>query len=112
MKRNKTVHNCGPYVVKSHSHQDGTVHLRVYPAFPKYGDDWATTRASGRGGGPGMFTSITLAEELEAFLNQGYAPEAVTRWKALLDHVMNDPEIKAAWGRVMRMLGKPRPEAE
>jgi len=104
VKRNRTVHNSGPYVVKSHSHKDGTVHLRVYPAFPRYGDEWAITRASGKGGGPGMFTSIALADELEAFLNQGYAPEAVTRWAALLDRVVNDPRIKAAWKRVMRMV--------
>jgi hypothetical protein len=116
VKRNRTVHNSGPYVVKSHSLADGTVHLRIYPSFPRYGDEWATSRASGRGGGPGVFTSLTLAEELEAFLNQGYGSDDVAQWKATLDKAMNDPGIKLAWKRVMRMLGNnttaPRSEAQ
>jgi hypothetical protein len=34
-----------------------------------------------QGGGPGLLTNIALAEEMEAFLNQGYDQNDVECWR-------------------------------
>lgn len=53
----------------------------VYPAYPEYGKDWPTTRGEGEGGGPGIFTAMALAKEIEELLNVPYTPEVVLEWK-------------------------------
>jgi hypothetical protein len=106
MKRNRTVHNSGPYVVKSHSQGEGRVYLAVYPAFPKYGEEWPVTRASAEGGGPGVFSCMVLADELQAFLNQGYPEAQVAAWAAMVERVKTDPAIKARWEQAMRSLAQ------
>jgi hypothetical protein len=80
VKRNPFVEKCGPYRVVSLS-CDGsnTVKLVVYPRYGQYGD-WPEQRMAEQGGGPGLFTNISLAEEMEAFLNQRYNANDVECW--------------------------------
>lgn len=84
MKQNKTVKSAGPYHVISHSQGTGIVSLSVFPAFPEYDNDdfkWAESRFNQDGGGPGIFSAIATAEQLEAFLNSVYTPEQIQEWK-------------------------------
>ena len=53
----------GPYVVKSRA--NGTLEVTPrWPDFPVYNDD--------DGGGPGLFSRMQLAHDLEAWLNAIY----------------------------------------
>jgi hypothetical protein len=101
MKKNKFISECGPFEVHSISQDGEGIRLTIYPAFPKYNISakrqlekdidpswaaeprWAMHRYKGEGGGPGVFTAIALAREMEAFLNQNYSAESVEEWKAL-----------------------------
>ena len=103
MKRNSTVHRHGPYVVSSCS-AGGVPYVAVYPAYTSYGDGWVESRAKQHGGGPGMFTSIVLAQELEAFLNQGYDVATIEKWKAELTEARK-PEMRRFERRLKRMFG-------
>jgi len=80
VRSNPFVRKCGPYRVVSVS-CDGTntVKLVIYPRYGHYGD-WPERRMAEQGGGPGLLTNITLAEEMEAFLNQGYSQNDVECW--------------------------------
>ena len=103
MKRNKTVHGHGPFVVVSCS-AGGIPYIAVYPAYTSYGDGWVNSRAEQHGGGPGMFTSIALAQELEAFLNQGYEAGVIEKWKSELAEARK-PEMRRFEKRLKRMFG-------
>jgi len=99
LKINRSVKQAGPYEVVSISQDGQGVRLEVYPAFPEYNISekrrqekdidpcwkkdprWPINRYKGRGGGPGIFTAISLAQEFEKFLNQSYTPEQVDEWK-------------------------------
>ena len=62
MRRPASLRNAGPYVVKSCA--DGTLIVTPdWPRFPKYTDE--------DGGGPGLFSRLALAHDLEAWLNAG-----------------------------------------
>ena len=107
MKQNRYVRKAGPFVVESISQDMRGVRLVVYPAFPLYNlsekdrqagqnkgainpcwqadPRWAVQRLrNGNGGGPGIFSALALAKELERFLNQWYSEEEVKSWKATL----------------------------
>ena len=88
MKQNAFIKKSGPYKVDSFSQIKGGVRLVIYPAFPRYGNDWAITREEGEGGGPGIYTAIALAKTFEEFLNQPYSEEAVRDWKEVIDKVI------------------------
>mgnify|MGYP001582723880 CR=1 FL=1 len=102
MKQNRYIREAGPFVVLCISQDGHGVRMVVYPAFPGYNHTegqqessnlspewtaeprWAIHRARGDGGGPGIFSAIALAKELEAFLNQPYPMQDVDDWKATL----------------------------
>ncbi len=104
MKQDKFIKACGPYKVHSISQDMRGVRLEVFPAFPQYNltakekermgkridswwakdSRWAIHRLNGRGGGPGIFTAIALANAFEKFLNQHYADDDVKSWKDTL----------------------------
>ena len=122
MKRNDFVKKCGPFEVVSISQDGQGVRLLVYPAFPQYnitakrqaekGIDpswvkeprWPLHRYKGEGGGPSIFTAITLASELEKFLNQEYTAEEVDEWKAINAEALKKVREKAnkAFERTMK----------
>jgi hypothetical protein len=99
MRTNKFIKKCGPYEVHSISQDMHGIRLEIYPAFPEYNltdkershketdaewikePRWPIHRYKGNGGGPGIFTCIALAKELEEFLNQPYTPEQIREWK-------------------------------
>ena len=93
MKQVKSVKQAGPYRVTSHSQGRGIVSFEVFPAFPKYDSPdfkWAESRYKCNGGGPGIFTSIATARELEEFLNSVYPPEQVKDWEKRITSLLND----------------------
>lgn len=101
MKANKYVKKCGPYEVTSISQDGQGIRIELYPAFPEYNitekrraqsdvdgswkkeTKWALHRYKGEGGGPGIFSVIALAKEIEAFLNQSYSEKEIADWKEL-----------------------------
>ena len=113
MKQSKFIRKCGPYEVHSISQDGRGVRLEIYPAFPQYNitakrqsekdidrcwaeeSRWAIHRASGEGGGPGIFTAIALAREFEEWLNQFYSQEEVKNWKATLAIALKKVRDKA-----------------
>lgn len=106
MKQNKFIKKCGPYEVHSISQDNHGVRMEIYPAFPQYNitpkrqaekdidpswakePRWALHRYKGDGGGPGIFTAIALAREIEEFLNQSYTEAEVNEWKKTLDQAL------------------------
>ena len=81
MRRSHLLRVSGPYRVVSYSQNgDGQVFAVVHPAYPKYGSDWAEQRAHGHGGGPGIFSSMAFARELQEFLNAPYVQATVKEW--------------------------------
>lgn len=108
MKQNKYVKRSGPFKVSSISQDGRGVRLVVYPAFPDYGPDWEIGRLSGEGGGPGIFTAMATATEMEEFLNQSYTEAEVTQWKETLAKALEPQEKKdrARIERRMRRLEK------
>lgn len=92
MKQNKSVKVSGPYKVTSHSQGSGMVYFMVYPAFPDYdyeGHKWAETRFNQEGGGPGIFTAIATAEQLELFLNSVYSEDDIKSWKDIIEKILD-----------------------
>lgn len=62
-RRPSFVTKCGPYVVRSCA--DGSLEVTPsWPQFPPYNDE--------DGGGPGLFSRVHLAAELQAWLNAPY----------------------------------------
>lgn len=114
MKQNRYVRKAGPFVVHSISQDGHGVRLVVYPAFPQYNlsdkkrqrEDidpswqaeprWAIHRLRGDGGGPGIFTAMGLAQEMQNFLNQPYSEAEVQEWKATLKEAL--AKVTAARG--------------
>lgn len=98
MKQSKFIRKCGPYKVRSISQDARGVRLEVFPAFPAYDKDfkplntkWAINRfLKKQGGGPGIFTAISLAQEFEDFLNQPYSEAAVKEWEKTLSKALPD----------------------
>lgn len=93
MKQDKSVRKAGPYLVQSHSQGRGIVYFTIYPAFPEYNEpdfQWAETRYKRHGGGPGIFTSISIAESLEGFLNSVYEPGEVNEWHKRIKTILED----------------------
>lgn len=83
-RRNRLVRGSGPYHVESYSQNSaGFILLAIWPAFLEYGETWFIRRRKGEGGGPGIFTCMTLAEAIENFLNAPYPSEAVLAWRAV-----------------------------
>ena len=81
MRRSRLLRGSGPYRVVSYSQNgDGQVYAVVHPAYPRYGSDWAEARAQGQGGGPGIFTAMAFARDLQEFLNAPYAQAIAQAW--------------------------------
>lgn len=100
MKQNKFIRKCGPFKVHSISQDGHGVRLEIYPAFPQYEEfpdniSWAIHRQNGDGGGPDIFTAITLAEEFEEWLNQFYPEAEVNNWKITLEIALKKVRDKA-----------------
>ena len=101
MKQIKTVKQAGPYHVTSHSQGTGMVYFMVYPAFPEYDHDdfkWAESRYKRDGGGPGIFTSIGTAEELERFLNSVYEAGQIKDWNKRIKALIEDESKSFLFG--------------
>ena len=79
--RTALIRASGPYHAQSFSQVSGGVRIILWPAYPYYGHDWPETREAGQGGGPGMFTAVALASEIEAFLNAPYSQDVIEMWK-------------------------------
>lgn len=125
MKRNRFIKKCGPYEVYSISQDGQGVRLVIHPAFPQYNitekrqqekdidSSWAKERRwpihryKGEGGGPGIFTAITLAKEFEEFLNQPYTEEQVKEWKKT-----NAEALKKVRDRAQRSFEKAMAKVE
>jgi hypothetical protein len=61
-RRSRLIRESGPYRVESCA--DGTLRVEPdWPQFPKYTDE--------EGGGPGLFSRMNLAGDIERFLNGG-----------------------------------------
>ena len=81
-KRTALIRCSGPYDVDSYSQTGaGYIYFVVWPAYPEEGTDWPERRGNGEGGGPGIFTNIAVARQIEEFLNAPYSPADVTAWK-------------------------------
>ena len=122
MKQSKFIRKCGPYTVTSISQDGAGVRLIVFPRFPQYDltikqaekettnpswvadPRWPSHRYKGEGGGPGIFTAIALAKELEEFLNQPYTETQVTDWKELLAMALKkvNDRIKKRFEKAMK----------
>ncbi len=107
MKSNKFIKKCGPYYVTTHSQNAGLVYARLFPAFPQYDlsakritdndvdpiwkadPHWARHRANGDGGGPSIFTSMALGDELKGFLNQSYDTQRVLEWENIATKILD-----------------------
>ena len=81
-KHTKLIKDSGPYRVESMIGEFGG--LRVRPKHPDYGEDWQQDQKDGHGGGPGLFTRMALAEDVQALLNSVFDPDEVKAW-------VNDP---------------------
>lgn len=107
MKTNRFVKKCGPYYVTSHSQGEGLVYARVYPAFPEYDVDesektqdiddswkkeprWAVHRFHDEGGGPSIFGSMALGDELSKFLNSQYDGAAIKHWERTISKLLKE----------------------
>ena len=110
MKQSKFIKKCGPYEVHSISQDGQGVRLEVFPAFPVHdgkqfdSTKWAINRLLlKRGGGPGIFTAIGLAQEFEDFLNQPYSEAEIKEWKSTLDKALGKvrKQVKKKFDRAM-----------
>ena len=91
-RRTKFMKESGPYRVLSCA--DGS--LRVTPEWPQ-DPPWSEDE----GGGPGLFSRLQLAAEIEEFLNVGTRVEAKEKSRACGPALGNSPSIPSTKGKVM-----------
>lgn len=98
-RRKALMRNSGPYYAESYSQMGEGVRIVIYAAYPQYGEDWPQSRMSHEGGGPGIFTAMTLTELICDFLNAPYSKEEVATWRREIQKLLGR-EPDEPWGKL------------
>ena len=87
-RKTKLIKDSGPYRVDSQALSHGS--LMVYPRWSQYGSDWQEIQDNGYGGGPGFLSRMSLAYDIESWLNNTFEQELIDVWRELSYDMNNE----------------------